>query len=90
MISNRKDLFELLLRLSRARAECHDFFTSPWDSKHEIIKGIWNDLTNPANLAIIKLWASDAEEMNPTAKALALKALEVCTFRFSNKPQANH
>jgi hypothetical protein len=85
MISNQKELFELLLRLSRARAECEDFYTSPWDSKHEIIQDIWNDLTSPANLAVVKLWASDAKDMNPVAKALALKALEVCTDRFSKR-----
>jgi hypothetical protein len=72
---------DLVLHLSRARAESLDFSLAPWESNSESVRECWNNLTNPHNMERIKHWADKADEMNPAARAMVLKALEVCLLR---------
>lgn len=78
MTSNDSSFDNLVLRLSRTRAESLDFVLPPWESKSESVRKCWDDLTSPQNIESIKRWADKAAEMNPAARVIALKALELC------------
>lgn len=81
MTSNDSSFDDLILRLSRARAESLDFVLPPWESNSESVRKCWDDLTSQHNIEYIKCWADKATEMNSAARVIALKALEFCLFR---------
>ena len=72
----------LLLGLSRARAEAVDYEVNPWDSDKPEVRQSWNELTSPENIELLREWVDGADEMNPTARKMAFKALECCHDRF--------
>ena len=53
----------------------------PWDSLDSEVQTAWNALIDPNNLSALEEWGACPEGLNPLARRVTQKAIELCKLK---------